>query len=152
MARPNATAEVRRAVFVDTGGWLALANRRDKYAAQARAVYGQLRQKRRLLITTSYVVNETVSGLIGKISRAKIVDLIERIHASSSAIEVVFVTPELERRGWALFKSRPDKTWSLTDCISFAVMQERGYSDVFTPDEHFLQAGFVCLLNPNLEG
>ena len=49
-------------------------------------------------------------------------------------------------RGVALFAQRPDKEWSLTDCISFVVMREHGLSDALTADHHFEQAGFVPLL------
>jgi len=44
--------------------------------------------------------------------------------------------------GFDLFAARPDKAWSLTDCISFAVMTERGLSEALTADQHFEQAGF----------
>jgi predicted nucleic acid-binding protein len=45
-----------------------------------------------------------------------------------------------------IFSTRPDKEWSLTDCISFVVMNERGITDAFTNDHHFEQAGFQILL------
>jgi predicted nucleic acid-binding protein len=44
------------------------------------------------------------------------------------------------------FSVRPDKEWSLTDCISFVVMNERGITDALTSDHHFEQAGFQILL------
>src|SRR5208282_5143253 len=44
------------------------------------------------------------------------------------------------------FSARPDKEWSLTDCISFVVMNERGMTDALTSDHHFEQAGFQILL------
>jgi uncharacterized protein len=42
--------------------------------------------------------------------------------------------------------SRRDKEWSLTDCISFVVMKERGLTEALTADHHFEQAGFKALL------
>ena len=50
------------------------------------------------------------------------------------------------QRGSALFSARPDKEWSLTDCISFVVMDERGMSGTLTNDHHFKQARFRILL------
>jgi len=46
----------------------------------------------------------------------------------------------------ALYESREDKDWSLTDCISFPVMQEEGIADALTSDSHFRQAGYRTLL------
>jgi uncharacterized protein len=48
--------------------------------------------------------------------------------------------------GLKLYGERPDKSWSLTDCISFCVMQARGIREALTGDHHFEQAGFVPLL------
>ena len=48
--------------------------------------------------------------------------------------------------GIALYAERPDKDWSLTDCISFVVMREMDISEALTGDRHFEQAGFTVLL------
>jgi predicted nucleic acid-binding protein len=61
-------------------------------------------------------------------------------------VEIVPATMEWFERGMELYEGRPDKEWSLTDCISFAVMTERGVSDALTNDHHFEQAGFRILL------
>jgi predicted nucleic acid-binding protein len=45
-----------------------------------------------------------------------------------------------------LFLSRPDKEWSLTDCISFVVMEKRDIRQAFTADKHFAKAGFEAML------
>jgi len=45
-------------------------------------------------------------------------------------------------RGLKLYTERPDKDWSLTDCISFVVMEEHGIIEALTGDHHFEQAGF----------
>ena len=44
-----------------------------------------------------------------------------------------------------LFRQRPDKQWSLTDCISFVVMRRESITEALTGDHHFEQAGFVVL-------
>jgi len=48
--------------------------------------------------------------------------------------------------GLDLYRQRVDKDWSLTDCISFAVMQRMSLIDALTTDHHFEQAGFNVLL------
>lgn len=55
-------------------------------------------------------------------------------------------TDALFRRGLQLSNNRPEKEWSLTDCISFVVMKERRIKEALTGDHHFEQAGFVALL------
>lgn len=44
-----------------------------------------------------------------------------------------------------LYESRPDKGFSMTDCISMNVCRARGVEEVLTTDRHFQQEGFVCL-------
>ena len=61
-------------------------------------------------------------------------------------VTLVPASADLWRGGIALFAARPDKDWSLTDCISFVVMQERSITDALTADHHFEQAGFMALL------
>ncbi len=75
-------------------------------------------------------------------------EAVESILAERRAGSLILlsVDEELLLRSWALLKSRPDKHWSLTDCISFVVMQDRGITTAFTADRHFAQAGFRALL------
>ncbi len=47
--------------------------------------------------------------------------------------------------GLELYRQRPDKGWSLTDCISFIVMEREGLTEALTGDHHFEQAGFNIL-------
>ena len=61
-------------------------------------------------------------------------------------IETVTVDTPLLERALALYGSRSDKDWGLTDCISFVVMREHGLIGVLTTDRHFAQAGFHNLL------
>ena len=56
--------------------------------------------------------------------------------------EVVGFDPKVQQAGFELYESRLDKDWSLTDCVSFAVMTQRGLTEALTADHHFEQAGF----------
>jgi len=61
-------------------------------------------------------------------------------------LEVVEQTHAAFRAGIELYKARPDKGYSLTDCISMNLMRERGLTKVLTHDHHFTQEGFSVLL------
>jgi len=61
-------------------------------------------------------------------------------------IKIISADSNLFRQGVNLFEKRPDKNWSLTDCISFVVMEAEGIRDALTGDRHFEQAGFTALL------
>jgi len=65
---------------------------------------------------------------------------------SNPKITLVSASSELLDRGCALYLARKDKSWSLTDCISFEIMGERGISVALTADRHFEQAGFNIIL------
>lgn len=57
----------------------------------------------------------------------------------------VFVERDLFDAGWAYFCRHADKRYSLTDCISFVVMQERELREALTFDQHFTRAGFEAI-------
>jgi predicted nucleic acid-binding protein len=62
---------------------------------------------------------------------------------------LVIVRPQTHQSfldGFALFKSRPDKGYSLTDCISMEAMRREGIGEILTHDQHFMQEGFSVLL------
>ena len=66
-------------------------------------------------------------------------------------IKVIGVDTTLLMQALALYQSRSDKTWGLTDCISFIVMQQNNLTDAVTGDRHFVQAGFRALMLQKVE-
>lgn len=48
--------------------------------------------------------------------------------------------PALDR-----YEARPDKEYSLVDCMSMVLMEQRGIAHVLTNDHHFAQAGFTIV-------
>ncbi len=66
--------------------------------------------------------------------------------AELSALLIVHIDRDLDKRSWGFMAKHRDKDFSLVDCSSFLVMKDRGVSNAITTDQHFEQAGFRCLL------
>jgi predicted nucleic acid-binding protein len=90
------------------------------------------------------VLTEVGDALSAPVNRPAFLRLYRRL-SMNSATEVVPPTIDLLEREIDLYERRPDKEWSLTDCISFVVMSERGLTEALTGDHHFEQAGFRAL-------
>ena len=131
-----------RIVFADTFFFLAILNRADPTHERAVALSRQIRSVR---VTTDWVVTELADGLAGIEQRERFMDLYRHIELSP-AIRVVPASRALLEEGIFLYGARPDKDWSLTDCISFVVMRDEGIIHALTGDHHFEQAGFKALL------
>ena len=62
-------------------------------------------------------------------------------------VTIVPLSNSLHEEGLTLYSKRPDKDWSLTDCISFLIMEQNNLTDAAATDHHFEQAGFVRLID-----
>jgi|SRR5437867_6470508 len=134
-------------VFMDTAGFLALWDARDKHHEQALHLQRDLVRKRRRFLTTDYVVDETVTLLLLRHSHATASDFLETTLTSES-LHLQWVGPDYFHAASNLFRRHDDKEWSFTDCVSFTIMRQLSIHDAFTTDHHFRQAGF----NPLLKG
>jgi uncharacterized protein len=128
--------------FADTSFYVAAVNLRDSLhgaaAEWAEAFRGPI-------MTTEYVLIEVGNWLARSGDRDVFLELIKEIRADHRTT-VISGSGTLFEQGLDLYAQRPDKDWSLTDCISFVVMQEHGLTDALTGDHHFEQAGFRVLL------
>ncbi len=59
------------------------------------------------------------------------------------------MSPQLFRRGVRLYERRLDKAYSMVDCMSMVIMNERDLTDILTNDEHFAQEGFTLVVESN---
>lgn len=125
-------------VFADTFALIAWLNPRDHAHALVAAYLEGFTGR---LVTTEWVLMELADALSAPQARATAVAFLEAVRGDPQ-FEVVGYLPAVYQAGFALFAARPDKAWSLTDCISFAVMTERKLTDALTADHHFEQAGF----------
>lgn len=136
----------RSEVFVDTSFIVALLNTRDQYHRAAVAVENGGRGTR--LVLTRAVCMEIGNALTGPLFRVRAADLLAGMEHDPRFVIVPW-DENVYSAALDLFRDRPDKDWSLTDCMSFVVMRERGITDALTTDHHFRQAGFRPLLRPS---
>jgi uncharacterized protein len=129
-------------IFADSFFFFAILNPHDAAHAKAMDIG---RQHRRPLVTTAWVLTEVADGLASTPRRQVFHQLLEGLEANKMSL-VVPPNAETFEKGVELYHARPDKRWSLTDCISFVVMSEEDVTEALTGDHHFEQAGFVALL------
>jgi uncharacterized protein len=129
-------------LFADTFFFFAFLNADDGAHREAAAFFDAFDGE---LVTTEWVLIELADGLAGTADRQIFVDF-HRALRDDPAVKCIPASDGLFSAGIGLYAARPDKEWSLTDCISFVVMQREGLTDVLTGDHHFEQAGFRILL------
>ena len=132
-------------IFVDTFFWVALTDKRDRFHGETLRVMSQLRGAQ--LFTSEIVLIELVNFFseYGPHFRRAAVSRTREI-LESNQISVVEMTQSRFLAGITLHSQRPDKGYSLTDCISMQMMRELGIFEILTHDHHFAQEGFVALM------
>lgn len=132
-----------KTVFADTFYFLALLNSRDRWHARAVAFTKSFEGT---LITTAWVLTELGDAMSGSPQdRLEFIEMLVDLK-KNPRIRLIPAEQKVFEEGVQLFADRSDKRWSLTDCISFVVMQQEGVSEVLSGDKHFEQAGYVRLL------
>jgi predicted nucleic acid-binding protein len=131
-----------RTVFADSFYFLAVLNAADDAHGRA-AAFTAAHVAR--LTTTDWVLLEVGDAFSRPPNRQRFAAFYRQLPAMAD-LTVVPASRELLASGFDLFAQRPDKDWTLTDCISFVVMQQQGIGEALTADRHFEQAGFTALL------
>lgn len=135
-----------RTVFVDTFYWIARINPRDQWHQKAVELSSSLKEAH--LITTDAVLIELLnyfSGYGPEMREAAALIVRHIVDDGNITISVAASSVRFEE-GLDLFESRPDKGYSMTDCISMITMPETETTEVLTHDHHFAQEGFIILL------
>ena len=131
-----------RTTFVDALFVVALINQRDQHHEAATQLSSQFVGQP--LLTTDVVLIE-IGNALARNFRAESAEVIHYFHQATN-IEIVRLSTSLFDEAFSLYRTRDDKAWGMTDCISFAVMRRAGVQDALTFDHHFTQAGFNALL------
>ncbi|MCX7011476.1 MAG: PIN domain-containing protein [Candidatus Sumerlaeota bacterium] len=133
-----------KSLFIDSSYFIAVLLRNDRF--HGRVLQLPLEPEAARFVTTSLVVVEVLNHLAGMdpAIRASAGDWADDLQRGTD-IEIVDITAARLREAVERYRKRPDQGWSLTDCASFLLMEERDIREALTFDRHFQQAGFVAL-------
>ncbi len=130
-------------IFIDTSAFLALEDESDQYHEGALQFREQvLRKERYEMITTSYILDETLTLIRFRISTKASIEFSKKIR-KSEVVKIEQVSSKIEEKALDIFERYEDKDFSFTDCVSFVVMWEKGIKEAFAFDHHFNQMGFI---------
>lgn len=131
--------------FADTSFWIGLSSKRDQHHQRAFAWHQFVIRSRSTILTTEAVLLEWLNAMSDVSTRRIAAESCLRARADAR-IEVVPFQAELMVSAIELYRGRPDKNWSLTDCVSFLIMERRGLTEALTTDHDFEQAGLKAMM------
>jgi predicted nucleic acid-binding protein len=131
-------------LFADTGAWCALYDRSDVHHARALAFLQELARQKAQLITSDYVLDETLTLLRFRAGHKEATEFGKWV-LQSPLVKVINIGEKIWQAAWEIFVRYDDKDFSFTDCTSFAIMRQLGLINAFAFDHNFEQAGFVML-------
>lgn len=131
-----------RALFIDSWGWIVLADLKDPAHPAVSALYRREREAGSLILTTDYVMSEIITFLFAKAPLAvaskylkALMDSVDQRH-----IQMERAGPDRFEKAWKMrLKYGDHPRVSFTDFTSFVIMKELGIERVLTNDRHFEQ-------------
>lgn len=136
-------------ILIDSGFLIALIDRKDELHDRAIAWAKHLRNE--ALLASDLVLVEAYNFFAAPTNRGFADQALTRFLTNSS-VQLLTTETSHPDAGRQLFRTRQDKAWSLTDCVSFALMGEFGMTTALAFDHHFEQAGFEALLRRDPDG
>ena len=132
-------------IFVDTSAFIALVDKTDMNHQAAKQCYSDIIQSRNMLVSSNFVICETLNYLRTRISYKVAIDFRESTY-KSNILTITPISSEIEDTAYKIFKKYRDKDFSFTDCTSFALMEREKIKKVFSFDHHFMQYGFFQMI------
>jgi len=131
-------------IYADTFYWIALLSPRDQW--YDRVLTHNINEGQIKLVTTEGVLDELLNYFSkrGYLLRRKASQLYLAI-SNSPDIQLITYTSKLRQAGFDLYQQRPDKGYSMTDCVSMILMKKLNITEALTNDKHFVQEGFTIL-------
>ncbi len=125
--------------FVDTSALLAILHRSDKNHARAASAWKALVEQDEDLVSTNYVLVETLGLLQSRFGLDAVRDLIENV---VPLLRVAWITDETHAAAASALLTANRRLLSLVDCVSFVTMRRLSLTRAFAFDPHFAEQGF----------
>ena len=138
-------------IFLDTLGWLSLRDKRESRHVDVSDLYRQIRSENKLIATTDYVLDETITLLFRRLPLLQAENSISLIDQAviQGYIGIEYITASRFESAKVLRRKYDDKPLiSFTDLTTMVVMSERGIADIITADAHFSHVGMGFNLRP----
>jgi predicted nucleic acid-binding protein len=147
----TSTVRSRSKVFVDTGGWYAVASANDRYHAVGTGYFRELLDAGARLLTSDYVLDETLTRLRYDAGHSLAREFWQRLAQAQQAgfLTILRVDEPAWNTALDIFFQYQDQAFSFTDCTSFVLAQAHPVDEVFTFDAHFLMFGLVIKPRPD---
>lgn len=131
-------------IFVDTGAWFAVTVPSDPNYLNAKI---WMQQNQELLLTTDYIIDETLTLLRARGEFRRAIALGEAFF-TQELTQIHYLTQNEIRLTWQTFRQFADKQWSFTDCSSKVILEMFQCREAFAFDHHFKQFGSVNVVPP----
>jgi predicted nucleic acid-binding protein len=132
---------MKSVLFVDTGGWMAMADAADPSHLAARRARDECLRRGGILVSTDYVTDESLTLIRLRLGLRAASDWWEQVDGSPR-VRWEWIDPVRADKARTWFFQWKDKDFSFSDCTSFVVMKELRIARALTTDRHFQQAGF----------
>jgi predicted nucleic acid-binding protein len=138
-------------IFADTSAWIALLVPKDRHHSKAQRIFQNVLGRHTLVVTSNYIIDETVTWLRYRDSHTSAVDFRNIIMEACDAnrLHLEWITQSIEGKAWGLFVERADLGLSLTDCTSAVICADLKL-DIWTYDSDFTALGITALSDIDL--
>jgi predicted nucleic acid-binding protein len=125
--------------FIDTSAIFAFLDTEDDAHARALGEWERATDHAEAVVTTNYVLAETIALCQSRLGIAAVQDLAARV---IPALSVEWITEDVHTAALATVLTANRRDLSLVDCTSFEIMRRLGITRAFALDDHFREQGF----------
>lgn len=129
-------------IYVDTSAFFAGLDKDDVHNQKALNTWDNILSKDNILITTNYVLLESITLIQRRLGIKAVRAFQEDI---LPLINIEWINAEMHRSGVSAFLAASIRNLSLVDCVSFEIMRTLGIKTIFAFDPHFSEQGFNCI-------